>query len=71
MFPTGAKLFLLLGGIFILIGLVLLFAPQIPWLGRLPGDIHYQGKSVQVFFPITTCIVLSILLAIILSLFRH
>jgi hypothetical protein len=71
MFPMAGKTFLILGGLFILIGLVLTFAPSIPWLGRLPGDVHYQGKSLQVYFPITTCIILSILLTLFLSLFRH
>ena len=69
MFPNPGKLFLIVGGIFILLGVLFLVAPQVPYLGRLPGDIHYQGKNVRVYFPIVTCIVLSVLLTILLNLF--
>lgn len=65
------KLFLIIGGLFILVGLALLFLPNIPWLGKLPGDIHYQGKNVNVYFPITTCIIISILLTLLFSLFNQ
>ena len=50
------------------IGLVLLFAPRVPWLGHLPGDIHYQGKSASFHFPLATCIVVSIVLTVALNL---
>ena len=49
------------------IGLVLLFAPKIPWLGHLPGDIHYQGQNSSFHFPLTTCIVVSIVLTVVLN----
>ena len=61
-------LLLIAGSIMAVIGLVLLFAPRIPWLGRLPGDIHYQGKNVSFHFPLTTCIVVSIILTVVLNL---
>ena len=50
------------------IGIVLLFAPKVPWLGHLPGDIHYQGKNTTVHFPLATCIVVSIVLTVVLNL---
>lgn len=71
MLPSLGKTFLIIGGLLVVIGLVLIYAPSLPWLGRMPGDIHYQGKNIQVFFPITTCIILSILITILLSFFRH
>lgn len=40
------------------------------WLGRLPGDIHYTRGNFSFHFPIITCLLLSVLLAIILWLFR-
>jgi len=63
------KLLIAAGALLILIGLVLLLAGRanVP-LGRLPGDISYRGKNTSVFFPITTCIVLSILLSFVLWL---
>ncbi|MBN2327855.1 MAG: DUF2905 domain-containing protein [Candidatus Omnitrophica bacterium] len=69
--PELGKTFLILGCVFALIGLALMAAPHIPWLGRLPGDLHYRGKNIHVYFPIATCIILSILLTILLSIFRH
>jgi hypothetical protein len=50
------------------IGLVLLFVPKVPWLGHLPGDINYQGRSASFHFPFTTCIVVSIVLTVVLNL---
>lgn len=59
---TGIILFVL-GGIFMLNG-------RIPWLGRLPGDIYIQKKNVTFFFPITTSIIISIMLSVIFILFK-
>jgi hypothetical protein len=58
-----------LGGILILIGAIVVLAGRanVP-LGRLPGDISYRGKNSAFFFPITTCIVLSILVSFIMWL---
>jgi len=52
------------------IGAIWLLAPHIPWLGKLPGDIAVEGKSVRFYFPVVTCIVLSLLLTGILWLVR-
>ena len=61
------KLLIAAGGLLILIGVVVVLAGRanIP-LGRLPGDVRYRGKNTAVFFPITTCIILSIVLSLIL-----
>jgi len=61
------RLLIGLGGLLIVIGLCVLLAGRtgIP-LGRLPGDINYRGKNTVFFFPITTCIVLSIVLSLVI-----
>jgi hypothetical protein len=60
------KLLLLVGGIIILIGAVLLLAGRLHLpLGRLPGDIVYRGKNTVFYFPIVTCIVISVVLSLI------
>jgi hypothetical protein len=67
------KLLLVLGGIIILIGAGLLLAGRfnLP-LGHLPGDIVYRGKNSVFYFPLTTCIVISVLLSLLFWLFgRH
>ena len=40
------------------------------WLGRLPGDLHYSRGNFSVQFPLVTCLLLSLLLTLLLWLFR-
>lgn len=64
-----AKL-LIIGGLAMAgFGVLLLLLGNIPGFGRLPGDIHIQGKNSSFYFPVVTCLVLSVLLTIILNLF--
>ena len=61
---------LFLGGFGVLIGALLFFGGKLPFrLGRLPGDIVYRGEHTTIYFPIVTCLVLSIGLSLLLSLF--
>ncbi len=65
--------FLIVSGAFLLmLGLVTSYAPWlINWFGRLPGDIHIKNEHSSVFIPITSMIVLSIVLSILVNvLFR-
>jgi DUF2905 family protein len=52
-----------------LVGLVMWSGLMPKWLGRLPGDIRIEREHSAFYFPIVTCIVLSILLSLIFSLF--
>ena len=52
------------------IGVVWLLAPSIPWLGKLPGDIRIEGEKTRIYIPITSCILLSLLLTGIMWLVR-
>jgi len=63
------RLLILAGVLAIVVGVVLLFLPRIPWLGRLPGDIVVQRERVTFYFPIVTSIVVSIVLTVLLNLF--
>lgn len=65
------KFLVILGAVIVLIGLVLWggFAPK--WLGRLPGDIRIDRGNSTFYFPVVTCIIISILLTLILSIFRR
>jgi hypothetical protein len=64
--------FLIVAGIILLIvGAVFLLAPKIPWLGRLPGDISYKRGNFSFYFPLGTSILISIILTLILYLFRR
>jgi hypothetical protein len=53
------------------LGAVWLLAPYIPWLGRLPGDIAVERPNFRFYFPVVTCIVLSVLLTGIMWLVRY
>jgi hypothetical protein len=60
---------LLLAGLAVaLLGVVLLFAPRVPWLGKLPGDIRIHGERTSFYFPLTTCLLLSAVLSLVLYL---
>jgi hypothetical protein len=65
-----AKFFLILGTVFFAVGLLLLVSPKIPWLGRLPGDILIRRKNFTLYFPLATSIILSIILTVLINLFR-
>ena len=58
---------LVVGCVTAAVGVALLVAPNIPWLGNLPCDIHYRGKNTSFHFPFVTCIVGSIVLTIVLN----
>ena len=69
---TDLGKFLVMFGIFIVVvGLLLLAAPKIPWLGRLPGDILIKKKNLTFYFPLATSIILSIILTVLINLFRR
>jgi hypothetical protein len=70
MFPHLGKLFILLGAAFLAVGLWLTFAPHVSLgkLGRLPGDIHIKRDNFTFYFPLTTCILVSLLLTLIFSI---
>ena len=61
------KLLVIVGGALVVIGLVVMLVgnSQLP-LGRLPGDIVYRGKNTSFYFPLTTSILLSVVLSLVL-----
>jgi hypothetical protein len=65
------KYVVVIGVVVTLVGLVMWsgFAPK--WLGRLPGDIRIEREHSAFYFPIVTCIILSIVLSLLLSIFRR
>ena len=70
MSPANAfgKVFILIGVIFVVVGMLMIFGPKIPLSGKLPGDISIQRKNFSLYFPITTCILISIILTLIMWL---
>lgn len=69
MFDSLGKLLILFGVVLALVGGLLLLVGKIPWLGRLPGDIVIRRENWSFYFPLTTSIVISVLLTLLFSLF--
>jgi len=63
------KTLIFIGLILLLLGGGMLLLQKIPFLGRLPGDIYIKKGNFTFYFPLVTCILLSLFLTIILSLF--
>ena len=64
------KMLFITGLMLAVVGLVLWSGVGKGWMGKLPGDIHYSKGNFSFHFPLVTCILLSLLLTIILWLFR-
>lgn len=66
------RILLLLGGLLAIIGAFLYFGAKLPLrLGKLPGDIIHRGEHTTFYFPIVTCLVLSLGLSLLFWLFSH
>jgi ribose/xylose/arabinose/galactoside ABC-type transport system permease subunit len=65
------KFLVVLGAVIVVLGLLLWSGVGSGWLGRLPGDIRIERGNSSFYFPIVTCIVISIVLSLIFSLFRR
>jgi hypothetical protein len=61
---------LILGLVIAGVGLVWILAPSIPWLGRLPGDIRIEGENYRFYFPLVTCLLLSLVLSLVVWVIR-
>jgi hypothetical protein len=70
LFSGIGKTLIIIGLVITAVGLVLLFIPKVPWLGKLPGDIAIKKDNFQFYFPVTTCIVVSIILTVLIYLLR-
>lgn len=59
---------LVLGVLFLLLGTLMLLAGRFPFLGRLPGDIRIEREGFTFYFPLVTCLLLSLLLTALANL---
>ena len=65
-FSGMGRILIVIGLVIAGMGLVISFAGKIPWLGRLPGDFFFRGKNFSFYFPLTTSILISVILTLIL-----
>ena len=62
------RMVLYIGIIMVLIGGFFILVAKVPWFGRLPGDIVWRRDGMTVFFPITTMILVSVILTLLLNI---
>ena len=65
------RLLAIFGGVIMIVGIAFWTGFGASWLGRLPGDIRIERGNTAFYFPIVTCIIVSIVLTLILSFFRR
>ena len=66
------RLLMAIGVFLVALGLLVTLGARLPWrLGRLPGDIHLRGSHTTFYFPVVTCILLSVVLSLVMWLFRR
>jgi len=64
------KLLIICGILLLIAGLFMLFFEKVPLIGKLPGDIYIKRGNFSFYFPITTGIIISIIISILLKLFK-
>lgn len=67
---TGKYILLIGVGVVLIGALIYFFHDKLHWIGRLPGDIRVEKENFRFYFPITTMIIISILLTIVIRLVR-
>jgi len=65
------KSLIIFGLIIIVFGIIITFAGKIPWLGRLPGDIQIKKENFAFYFPLATCMLVSVIVSLLLWLLKR
>jgi Protein of unknown function (DUF2905) len=65
------RVLVIFGSVIVVVGIALWTGFGASWFGRLPGDIRIERGNSAFYFPIATCIVISIVLTLLMSLFRR
>jgi DUF2905 family protein len=69
--PELGRALLVAGAVLLALGLLLTLGGRIPGVGRLPGDVVYRKGNFTFYFPIVTCILLSVVATLLLRIFRR
>ena len=69
--PGLGKTLIYVGILLVVIGAIFSLAGKMPWLGHLPGDITIQRERFTFYFPLTTCILISVVISLVLYFFRR
>ncbi|MCC6502327.1 MAG: DUF2905 domain-containing protein [Deltaproteobacteria bacterium] len=69
---TGlGKSLIIIGIIIVIIGLFMAYGQKVPFLGKLPGDIHIKRENFEFYFPLATSIIVSVIISVILYFFMR
>lgn len=69
---TGfGKTLVYIGILLVVVGVVFFLGGKLPWLGRLPGDLMIERGGYTYYFPLTTCILISVIISLVLYFFRR
>ena len=68
--PQFGKLLITVGALLVIVGIMVLFRPHIPWLGRLSGDIYIERGNAKFYFPVVTCLVVSGVVSVVMWVLR-
>ncbi len=67
----AGKFLMVIGAVVLVLGFILWSGLAPKWLGRLPGDIRIEREHGAFYFPIVTCIIISVVLSLLFSIFRR
>jgi len=65
------KTLIYLGIVLAIVGAIIVLAGKLPWLGHLPGDITIERDRFSIYFPLATCILISVIVSLVLYFFRR
>ena len=65
------KALIFFGILLVVLGFIFSVGVKIPWLGQLPGDIYIRRENFTFYFPLTTCLLIGLILTLVLYLFRR
>jgi Protein of unknown function (DUF2905) len=65
------KTLIYLGLVLVVVGALFSLAGKVPWLGHLPGDITIERERFTFYFPLATCILISVIISLVLYFFRR
>lgn len=69
--PGLGRALIVLGIVLVIAGALLTAGPKLPWLGRLPGDFYIQRDGFSFYLPLTSCVVVSVLISLITWVLRR
>lgn len=69
--PEFGKTLIYIGILLVVVGVIFWFGAKLPWLGRLPGDLIIERGGSTFYFPLTTCILISVIISLVLYFFRR